>query len=121
MKKYQNVLVSRNASTFVENGSYDGSTIDFASKSTRVTRGAMGTDMVSGRVVYQEPVVLKDCNNDCVTVELSGGFTMSFNIQKGDVTALDRMQAEANRIFTLAKTSLVHGLVPSSAETFPVV
>lgn len=118
MKKYQNVLAQRDKSEFIEVAERDGSTVVFNAVSTNVKRGSVSADIVSARVAYQKPLVKSDCVNTCVTAEFNSGFTLSFNVAKGDVAALDALEAEAKRIFQVARANLVYGIVPSAAQDF---
>lgn len=118
MKKYQNVLAQRDKSEFIETAERDGSTAVITASTTNVKRGTVNADIVSARVAYQKPLVKNDCVNTCVTAEFNSGFTLSFNVAKGDVAALNALEAEANRIFQVARANLVYGIVPSAAEDF---
>lgn len=119
MKKYQNVLAQRDKSEFVEVVERGGEQVVFSASSNNVKRGSVTADIVSAKVVYSKPLVVSDCVNTCVTAEFNSGFTLSFNVKKGDVAALDALEAEALRLFAVARTNLVYGIVPSASAEFP--
>lgn len=118
MKKYQNVLATRAMSAFVEVLERDGLEATFAAKISNVRRGTVSADILAGRVQVTQPLVVKDCVNECVTQEFAQSMTLSFNLKSKDVAALDAMKAEVDRLFGIAKANLVYGVVPSSSADF---
>lgn len=120
-KAYQNVLSSRTNSVFVEIGERKGEEISFTTKTNSVKRGSVSAVIQVGRVALSKTVTVVDCVNPCVTAEFQSGFALQFNVVKGDVAALDAMQAEINRVFALAKANMVHGVLPSPIATFAAV
>lgn len=119
-KAYQNVLSSRTNSVFVEIGDRVGEEISFTTKTNSVKRGSVSAVIQTGRVALSKTITVADCVNPCVTAEFQGGFTLQFNVVKGDVAALNAMQAEVNRVFALIKANMVHGVLPNPTASFAV-
>ena len=88
----------------------------FNARTNTVRKGGVEAKIVAGKVSFSAPIMV--ANEGTGTVEFAGGFTMNFNVKHGDVATLAAYKAEVLRIFALAETDLVYGIVPGASATF---
>lgn len=108
---YTNVQRTRNISEFVESATYSGAAVTCSSKQMSVKKNSVSTQICHGKLSYTSPFTV--VNGDS-SAEFSGSFSLAFNVERGDVAALEAMHAEVDRLFTVVKRDMAHGNVPSA-------
>lgn len=118
MKKYQNVLSSRTASTFVDVANKDSSELIFASKPAIISRNGSSVTMVSGSLLLNKPKAVMNCATSCEAFRVTESVSIRFNVEQYDTTSLDALKAEVDRVFALVKANLTGGVLPAVSDTF---
>lgn len=117
MKSYQNILQTATNSAFVEVGSYSGAELGFNAKKITTKVGDMVVPFVKASIALRMPKDVTSCSTPaCVIGTVTESFKCEFNIT--DVTSLDVLKAEIDRVFALTKVALAHGVLPPVSATF---
>lgn len=118
MIKYQNAVRGANDATFIEVGTFNGSSLVVRAKnSTFSPAPGMKTEMVAGVVRIVSPV---DVTQGDLVAPVEESVEIRFNVRKGNDASLTALRTEATRVLAAAVTSyhLAKGLVPPSEATF---
>lgn len=115
-KKYQNVEQTPKASKFIEIGDHTGLEVAFKASSPQTKVGGVLVGFKTASIRVTEPQTVTGCGTECAVGQVINSVDMSFNVTTVD--ALDSLKNEMERVFALAKDSLIHGLLPPMYSTF---
>lgn len=121
---YQNVSREKDVSSYIDVVQpLTGLSAVFRSKTAVYTpQKGIGVFMTSGSVRSELEQAVTLCGEPC-PITIRPQVEVRFNVQKGDVTTLNLLKAEVDRLFAEAVSSynLALGLVPPSEADFPEV
>lgn len=118
MKKYQNVLASRDKSTFVDIANLDNSEITFTGKTATMAKNNAQALVTSGSITLSKPKVVKNCVTECEAFRFTESVSIRFNVEQHDIASLDALKAEVDRVFALVKQNLTGAILPAISDTF---
>lgn len=118
MKKYQNVLNTRNASTFVDVANQSGSELVFGVKTAQMSRNGGSIVLVNGSLSLTRPKAVQSCTAPCEAFRYTESVSLRFNVAQFDLATLEELHTEVDRVFGLAKANLVAGVLPAVSDTF---
>lgn len=120
-KKYQNVLASRDKSTYVDVANRDGSEVTFTSKVATMAKNGAQAHVVAGSLAVNVPKVVTNCATACEAFRYTQSVMVRFNVEQYDTASLDALKAEVDRIFALVKQNISGGILPAISDTFETV
>lgn len=119
---YQIVSFAANKAQFVRISQAGNDEILFGSKVSMVPVTGGRVSMTSGSVTLNTPKSVTPAEG-VVESSVNNSLKISFNIVKGDLTALTALRLEADRLLdaAIADYNLANGLVPTASATFPTI